>query len=123
MFIGLIIYGIIILVYLINKTPFIRYFLFIDNLLSITAFISLIYYIYHILDLLKPITIIKNLSKNLKIENILSHLENDTENEDPIQPFIDVLQISLIKYDYSTLKECLSQIEIRGAIIVNKEFI
>lgn len=111
LYIGLIVYGIVLTINIIDPL-IIQNFIVIDYLLGIFAFLSLIPFIYNTLDVLKPTTIIKKLSKDITIEKILKHLDNENDNEDPIQPLIDIIQISLVKYDYRTLKDCLSEIEI-----------
>lgn len=88
----------------------IQNFIFLDYILSIMAFISLIPFIYNTFDVLKPSSLIKNLAQDVTNEKIFDYL-NEIMKEDPLQPIIDILLTSLIKYDFATLKECLSEIK------------
>ena len=90
--------------------------------LSIFALFALWLYIVNILEMFKPTKIIELLSKNMsfsKINNAIK-LENDNnidENgqiqpiNDSIQPIVDVLQGSIMKYDYETTRYGLKIIE------------
>jgi hypothetical protein len=79
--------------------------------LGAIAFFALIPYIWNILDLLKPTTIINNLSEKITEETILSKTRSiDT---DPIQPIIDIITNSLMKYDGVTFANGLNALESR----------
>lgn len=106
-----IIYGIILLsVISVKNTYGIQNFIFIDYLIGIIAFISLIGFILITFDLLKPSTVLKKLAQDIKKEKILEYLRNKKEKDDPIQPIMDIIHASLIKYDYMTLREGLEYI-------------
>lgn len=93
----------------------IRKLLLVDYCLGIVAFISLIPFIWATFNLLKPTTILEELSKDIKKEKILDHITNKKENEDPIQPIIDILHSSCIKNDYDSFE--------KGLNIIHDDFI
>lgn len=71
---------------------------------GIFAFVSLILYIDHTINLLKPVNIIKILSEDLTKENLLN--KNDT-----ILPILDIMSASLDKHHDTTTLEGLETIE------------
>lgn len=77
--------------------------------ISMFAFVALIPYIWNILDLMKPATVIDRLAERITSEKILKALEvkNIIERDDPLQPIIDIMNASLMKYDYGTFREGL----------------
>jgi hypothetical protein len=79
--------------------------------LGIASFISLIPFIWIIFDLLKPINIINNLARNIKQDEILTYIGDKENKEDPIQPIVDIIHSSCAKYDYTTLKDGLNEID------------
>lgn len=104
--------------------------------ISMSAFISLMPYIWNILDLMKPSTVIDKLAERITNENILKAtlqregLEGEKgrvmKHDDPIQPLVDIINASLMKYDYGTFREGLiaihdSTIKILSAVIDEKE--
>lgn len=68
---------------------------------SIYAFVILAPYTWNLIVLLKPDSIIYELSKNIKIENFGSSKYVGDEY-DPLQPITDILINSLIRYDAAT---------------------
>lgn len=90
--------------------------------LSIVALLALVPYIMNTLEMFEPTKIIELLSKNMsfsKINNAIKLEKNDNidDNEqiqpvnDSIQPIVDVLQGSMMKYDYETTRYGLKIIE------------
>jgi hypothetical protein len=94
--------------------------------LGVFAFVALVPYIWNTLDMLKPSTVIKVLSEEITKGNILSAIKDDSlkPNEiDPIQPIIDIVRGSMMKYDYETIREGLIAIgERTKRILENKTF-
>lgn len=88
----------------------IQNFVLIDYYLAIVAFIALIPFIWITFNLLKPSTVISKLVQDITKEKMLAHISNEKNNEDPMQPIIDIVQASLIKYDNNTAKEGLEAI-------------
>lgn len=86
-----------------------------DYCLGIVAFVSVIPFIWVTFNLLKPTTILEELSKDIKKEKILGHITNKKENEDPLQPIIDILHSSCIKNDYDSFE--------KGLNIIHDDFI
>lgn len=107
-----IIYGIILLsVISVKNTYGIQNFIFIDYLIGIIAFISLIGFIWTTFDLLKPSTVLKKLAQDINKNKILEYINDNEKNEDPFQPIIDMINASLMKYDYRTLRTGLNAIK------------
>lgn len=90
--------------------------------LSIFALLALWPYIMNTLEMFKPTKIIELLSKEMsfsKINNAIDLENNDITDEygqiqlinDSIQPIVDVLQGSMMKYDYETTRYGLKIIE------------
>lgn len=87
--------------------------------LGVFSLLALVPYIQNTLDLLKPSTIISLLSEKITKHNIISnaprypssyfnlynpHINNYEPNEygkDPILPIVDIINNSLVKYDYA----------------------
>jgi len=67
-------------------------------LLGVFCFSALIPYTYIMLTMLSPSTIIGKLSRRIDEENIL-------EADDPIQPIIDIVLGSMMRYDFETTKD------------------
>ncbi len=78
--------------------------------ISMFAFIALIPYMWNILDLMKPSVVIGKLTGRITEKSILAAASADgklIEKDDPIQPIIDIMNASLMKYDYGTFREGL----------------
>lgn len=75
-----------------------------ENLIRIAYFLGIfsifssIFYIFNILNLIKPLLIIERLSQFIDQKNILE----SEPGEDPIQPLEDIIKISLKNYDDAT---------------------
>ncbi len=91
--------------------------------LGVFAFVALVPYISNILELLKPSTVINMLKEGITKENILAAIKEEKTVErdvfqpinvdmekDPIQPIIDIVRGSLMKYDHETVREGLRAI-------------
>ncbi len=108
--------------------------------LGIFAFVALILYILHTIELLKPSTIIKMLADRITRDNILNSIGMETEERmdpkyglvhvsrghvyienDPVQPIIDIIFNSLMKYDHATLRYCVRAITERTEYIFKNE--
>ncbi|MBI5681483.1 MAG: DUF2254 domain-containing protein [Methanobacterium sp.] len=99
-----------------------EYYILFAYFISMFAFLSLIPYIWNILDLMKPSTIIDKLASRITKESILDAIGNDEMvkgKDDPIQPIIDIMHASLMKYDYGTFREGLKAIQNSVTIILN----
>ena len=88
--------------------------------LGIFAFVALIPYIWRTLELLKPSSAIGWFKEKIIKENILSNMKEDQGKsgqffitdmkKDPIQPIVDIIIGSLMKYDYETVRDGLRAI-------------
>ncbi len=93
--------------------------------LGVFAFVALVPYIWKTLELLKPSTVINMLAERITKQSILSAIkeEKDTNaisisilkrrvivEKDPIQPIIDIIRGSMMKYDCETVRDGLKAI-------------
>ncbi len=81
--------------------------------ISMFAFIALIPYMWNVLDLMKPSVVIDKLTERITEKNVLTAASADgklIEKDDPIQPIVDIMNASLMKYDYGTFREGLRAI-------------
>ena len=88
---------------------------------GIFAFMALVPYIWKTLDMLKPSTVIKTLTKEITKENILSAIGEELEEfdeKDPILPIIDIVRRSIQNHDYETARDGLRAIKDRANIIL-----
>jgi len=124
-YLGSIIYGLTILTSL-NEKVMSEGHIFIAYFLGLLSLISLIPYMLHTIDLLKPSTMMMFLAENITINNILSiepkHFRSvlglcnpilndkgcNENNKDPLLPIVDIINSSLMKHDYDTSIEGLS---------------
>lgn len=101
------IYGLILLKFLninsINET-----LVWIALFLSMFTFFALIPFLLDMLDLMKSSNVINHLEHEIKDYEMLYSIKMD--NEDKIQPIIDIIHASLMKYDYGTLRMGLKSI-------------
>lgn len=88
--------------------------------LGILAFLALIPYTWTTLILLKPSTIINQLSQNISMKAILSILPlgNPVKKDDPIQPIMDIIIASLMKSDEGTILEGLESLRSRITFLI-----
>ncbi len=72
------------------------------------ALLALVPYMWNTIDLLRPAKIIQFLSENITNQNLVNSIFGDSDNkEDPIQPIIDIINSSLMKYDHDIVREGL----------------
>ena len=125
-YVGAIIYGLSVLK-LIDEPNQLENHILSSYSLGIFALLSLAPYIWNTFNFLKPSTIINSLSDKISHETILYAIEGDNkkiDDIDPIQPIIDIVRGSLMKYDYETVKMGLEVIENRmDFIIENKNYV
>jgi hypothetical protein len=76
--------------------------------LTIFLAIALIPYIYYILELFRPETVIKRMSPNLTKETILQHANNDF-----LSSIFDITHNSIMKYDTATIRYGLNLVTIQ----------
>ena len=81
--------------------------------LGILCLTALIPYTYNMFNMLKPSTIIRELSHEISKEKILQ--------EDSIQPIIDIVRSSIMKYDCEIAKEGLRKIELKVSAIFSEK--
>jgi len=90
-----------------------EYWIYAAYLIAIGTFVGLFLYLKDVFDLLKPLTIIKRLSDNITKENVLEHTNSVITNkedrtkpieDDPIQPIMDIIHSSVMKYDIATTR-------------------
>jgi hypothetical protein len=81
--------------------------------IAIGTFVVLFLHIKNVFNLLKPSNIIKKLSDDITKENISKHTKSMEEHkkdqtkpieEDPIQPIMDIIHSSIMKYDLETVR-------------------
>lgn len=122
--------------------------IWIAYLLAIFAFGALILYLIIALNIMKSSTVITSFARKLTRDNILSGVsenerivENDSTSlnysyiypdvrksgieidADPIQPIIDIIHSSMMKYDYGTMRHGLNVLEnYMVDILMNNEF-
>ena len=91
--------------------------------LGIYVLLALIPYIWNTLNLLKPSTVIGKLSEKITKQNILSAIEEQETHgdKDPIQPVIDIVRSSLMKYDFETVRDGLKTIGDHSSDIFKNE--
>ncbi|MBU7027010.1 MAG: DUF2254 domain-containing protein [Theionarchaea archaeon] len=104
--------------------------------LGVFCFTSLIPYIYRLFYLLKPKTIIKKLSEKINIDNLVEKESQpdkkdsfgeeeiqpeENDEEDPLQPIVDIVRSSMVKYDSETFKYGLRTIRAKICNILKKK--
>lgn len=83
--------------------------------LGILSFITLIPYTYYMFEKLKPSKIVEEFSSKITKSNLISG--------DPIQPIMELVQMSITKNDYKTIEESLKKIEERICTIFEEELL
>ena len=85
--------------------------------LGVFAYVALGIYIWDILGLLEPSTMINTLGKDITKKNLLesSGGKNKDENNqnDVLLPIIDIMRSALMNYDYVTVRDGLSAIRVQ----------
>ena len=82
-------------------------------LMGIAAFIGLFWHIGNVIDLLKPENIIKRLADKITKDKILN------PKKDPIQPIMDIIHVSIMKYDIATVECGLDAVMKNAAYIID----
>lgn len=91
---------------------------------GIFAFFALIPYIDNTINMIKPYTIIYLLSEEITTDKILYSInekQEKAEDKNPVQPIIDMVRSSLMRYDYETVREGLKVIGDRTNYIFENE--
>ena len=83
--------------------------------MGIIAFVGLFWHIGNVITLLKPETIIKRLSIKITKDKILN--SKKYPEKDPIQPIMDIIHSSIMKYDIATTRSGLKVVTNRVAEI------
>jgi hypothetical protein len=93
------------------------------------TFIILVIYLRRIINLLNPATLINRLAEDITKDKILEYLksvENDEEVknstfEDPIQPIMDIVHGSIMKYDIATTRVGLRAVTDRVIELIDSD--
>lgn len=94
--------------------------------LGVFAFVALVPYILNMFEMLKPSTVINMLAEAITKEKILDSIAEGQEkptDKDPVQPIVDIVRGSLMKYDYETMRDGLSAISERTNRIFENEIL
>jgi hypothetical protein len=124
LYIGSIIYGFTLLINIGKNglNPIQENHLYMAYFLGFFALFALVPYIWNTIGLLKPTRIIQYLSENITEKNIIAYASNDFDThtyflengitekkiDDPLLPIVDIITMSLMKYDYDTSRAGLS---------------
>ncbi len=96
--------------------------------MGIIAFAGLFWHIGNVITLLKPENIIEKLSEGITTEKILKFIESEEKQrvdrtqpvkDDPLQPILDIIHVSIMKYDFESAKHGLEAITDRTIEICN----
>lgn len=91
---------------------FIKNFILLNYYLGFISFISLIPFIWINFDLLNISTVINRLVLRITKDKLLNEIYlNENKNNDSLQPVIDIIQASLTKNDYETIRYGLTQLD------------
>ncbi len=73
---------------------------------GVFSFVSLVPYIWKMFDMVKPTNMVDTISEKITKQNILAAIRDGEEqsDDDPIQPIIDIIRSSLMKYDLETVR-------------------
>lgn len=105
-----------------------EYWIYAAYWIAISTFVVLFVYMENILDLLKPSNIIKKLSDNISKEKLSKHIESLEEHkkdrtkpieEDPVQPIMDIIHSSVMRYDIATTSIGINAITNRAIEVMN----
>lgn len=105
-----------------NQTNSLEAHIVFSYYLGIFAFVALGPYIWNTLETLKPSTVIKMLTGEItaqKILDVAGKKKEKPDDKDPIQPIIDIVNGSIMKYDYETQRIGLKAIGDCGSRILN----
>jgi len=96
--------------------------------LGIFTFVAIAPYLRYTVNFLKPDNIIKILSHDIAESEILKHIKSVEEHEkdrtipieeDPVQPIVDIIQGSVMKYDVATTSTGINTIADRAIDVVD----
>ena len=99
--------------------------------LEVFTLVTLVPYMQNIIDLLKPENIIEKLSKNITRENVLEFVESEEKQkedrtqptkDDPMQPIVDIIHGSVMKYDIATTGSGLKAITEKAIEVVCSDY-
>ena len=93
------------------------------------TFVVLFPYMLNIINLLKPQNIIKRLSEEITRDKILKYIELAKTSkgvetrtvDDPVQPIVDIIRGSLMRYDLETTRDGLKGIAERAIKIIDSD--
>ena len=88
---------------------------------GVFAFVALVPYMLKMFEMLKPSTVIDMLAEKITKENILSVRFEESGEKDPIQPIVDIVHGSMMKYDYETRRSGLRAIRSRTNLLIKNE--
>ncbi|MCK4732940.1 MAG: DUF2254 domain-containing protein, partial [Methanophagales archaeon] len=109
-----------------GSIPF-EYFVSFALWLGAFTFVALFPYMLSIIDLLKPVNIIKRLSEDITIDKISNYIEKTLKGvetstvEDPVQPIVDIIYGALGKHDLETTRKGLRGIVELVIKVINTE--
>ena len=136
-YIGSMIYELSILISL-NDDVILKGHIFFAYVSGLFSLITLFPYMLNTIDLLKPSTMMAFLAEKITKDNILYFMDNDINSfislynrdfvykdtdpknyKDPVLPLVDLINSSLMKYDYDTSRNCLYIITNHSLDILN----
>ena len=87
-------------------TVSLEFYVFLAYLMGIVAFAGLFWHVGNVINLLKPKNIIEKLSEDIT-RNLLKFIEQkkgrtEPAKDDPVQPIVDIIHGSVMKYDIAT---------------------
>ena len=92
---------------------------------GIFAFMALVPYMLKMFEMLKPSTVINMLAERITRQSLQSAIKSEQKvnQNDQIQPIVDIVHGALMKYDYETLRDGLKAIgDKAGNIFENENF-
>jgi len=90
-----------------------EYHIFSAYVAVVFTFFMLLPYMWNIINLLNPANIIKRLATEITKDNLLN------SKEDPIQPIMDIVHGSILKYDLETTRVGLRAVAERAIVIID----
>ena len=105
-----------------------EYWIYAAYWIAIITFAALFFYMKNVLDLLNPSNIIKKLSDNITKEKISKHIKSLEEHkkdrtkpieDDPVQPIVDIIHGSVMRYDIATTSIGINAIADRAIDVID----
>ena len=105
--------------------------IFLAYLMGIAAFAGLFWHIGNVIGFLKPENVIKELSKEITKENVLKFIRPEEKQNgnrvesaknDPVQPIVDVIHGSVMKYDIATTRYGLKAITEKAIEVIHSDY-